>query len=524
MGEPEASGTVLSRMMARSRAEEDEEEDEVLRPAPMTSSFSSGRSAMLMNSGLHQGPPSAMIASSAAALDAAAAAVTTTAQMKEESNEAASLSTAGLSVPISGGGGDVEPPSFVGDSGAVSLEPIEAVSKIEEDDENKDEGDKYLAAAVEDDEGVPVIELFCLCQMPWNPNHFMVACDDCNEWYHDKCLGVPQEELEKVDRYVCPWCVEKRKRQEVRKRVWESDRTAKLAAKRARQAARKREQVAQRKLRSKPCKNLTCTERSRLGSKYCSDSCGLEVAATAHREAEERRIQESVKQSVAEQESKLNLWIEAHSDFLEHAAPSVSTQADLELLEEAQRGCEALERECKDAEMALAEAEMRAAQGETRNPAGPPSDVEGSARLDCSVCGKDVPAVQFVSHLRECMHRNEEFSHSTVAQNPGFCNHMSRRTDRYCNMPKNGCMFHTPGLGLDYQFLVCGYQTSDQSSPPCPRAALQCLKHNDWRHVSVEFSKNRLANVRQQLVLQQKQANHARIRIASREMYAELIK
>ena len=38
---------------------------------------------------------------------------------------------------------------------------------------------------------------------------FMVGCDICDNWYHGDCVGVPKDEANLLDSYLCPNCVEK---------------------------------------------------------------------------------------------------------------------------------------------------------------------------------------------------------------------------------------------------------------------------------------------------------------------------
>jgi COMPASS component SPP1 len=53
-------------------------------------------------------------------------------------------------------------------------------------------------------------ELHCLCRQPWRAtDSSMIACDDCDVWYHTVCVGVsPEEFLQMKDdsRYTCPTC------------------------------------------------------------------------------------------------------------------------------------------------------------------------------------------------------------------------------------------------------------------------------------------------------------------------------
>lgn len=34
----------------------------------------------------------------------------------------------------------------------------------------------------------------------------MIACDQCSEWYHYSCLGLPEPESEGATDFVCPDC------------------------------------------------------------------------------------------------------------------------------------------------------------------------------------------------------------------------------------------------------------------------------------------------------------------------------
>ncbi len=451
------------------------------------------------------------------------------AKREDEWPGAAAASVAPAASMAAAGGGS----SMLGasSSNAASVEPAASAAPAEpEFDENKAEGDKYLAAAEVDEYGVPKIELYCMCQQPWNPNRFMVACDGCDEWYHDTCLGMPQEELEKVDKFMCMWCIERDKRREARRKQHEADKAAKAAAKKARQAQRRREQQnAAKRARTKPCKNTTCTQRARPQSKYCSEECGLEVAGALHHEREVKRIHEAVQNAIAQQESDLRQWMESHPNYLLECSPSEATTKDLEVILAAMAETEQLKEQMQVAENEVAEQAARAKAQELRKaasiggvgapPGGTGAGAAGGAaeaehRLDCSVCGKDVPTTSYVGHLRECMHRNDEFAHSTVTQNPSLCNVLSRRTNRYCSMPKGQCSFHTPGSQIDHQFLVCGFDG-------CQTPALQCLKHADWRESRVKVARLAVKALQERQAALEERVALAKQRIASREMALE---
>ena len=66
-----------------------------------------------------------------------------------------------------------------------------------------------------DDAPVPAghdaTQLFCSCQQPYNPDRDMVECDSCKAWFHPDCVGLEDEELERVmaeqeAEWACPEC------------------------------------------------------------------------------------------------------------------------------------------------------------------------------------------------------------------------------------------------------------------------------------------------------------------------------
>ncbi|KAH3824093.1 hypothetical protein DPMN_125921 [Dreissena polymorpha] len=45
--------------------------------------------------------------------------------------------------------------------------------------------------------------LYCMCRGV-DDGSFMVACDVCEEWFHGKCVGVTEEDGDKIDLYARP--------------------------------------------------------------------------------------------------------------------------------------------------------------------------------------------------------------------------------------------------------------------------------------------------------------------------------
>ncbi|CAD8120535.1 unnamed protein product [Paramecium sonneborni] len=49
------------------------------------------------------------------------------------------------------------------------------------------------------------IQLYCLCQQPWNPELNYIQCDKCKKWYHFQCVDLVIECYDDKD-YICGYC------------------------------------------------------------------------------------------------------------------------------------------------------------------------------------------------------------------------------------------------------------------------------------------------------------------------------
>ena len=35
---------------------------------------------------------------------------------------------------------------------------------------------------------------------------FYIGCDECQDWFHGRCVGVTQQDADRLETYVCPRC------------------------------------------------------------------------------------------------------------------------------------------------------------------------------------------------------------------------------------------------------------------------------------------------------------------------------
>ncbi|KAI8582792.1 hypothetical protein K450DRAFT_226921 [Umbelopsis ramanniana AG] len=49
-------------------------------------------------------------------------------------------------------------------------------------------------------------ELYCICRKPYDKPRFMIACDECDQWFHGECVGMSERDGGLIELYYCPGC------------------------------------------------------------------------------------------------------------------------------------------------------------------------------------------------------------------------------------------------------------------------------------------------------------------------------
>ncbi|KAK4469049.1 hypothetical protein MN116_007513 [Schistosoma mekongi] len=52
---------------------------------------------------------------------------------------------------------------------------------------------------------VKISEVYCVCRSS-DAERFMIACDQCEEWYHGDCINVTPKQAEQIKTFYCPQC------------------------------------------------------------------------------------------------------------------------------------------------------------------------------------------------------------------------------------------------------------------------------------------------------------------------------
>ncbi|OAF70194.1 JmjC domain-containing histone demethylation protein 1 [Intoshia linei] len=50
-------------------------------------------------------------------------------------------------------------------------------------------------------------DIYCICKKPYENGEVMIECSGCTDWFHGRCVGVSEEQMENIDKYFCPDCI-----------------------------------------------------------------------------------------------------------------------------------------------------------------------------------------------------------------------------------------------------------------------------------------------------------------------------
>ncbi|KAF9015207.1 hypothetical protein BDQ17DRAFT_25781 [Cyathus striatus] len=145
-----------------------------------------------------------------------------------------------------------------------------------EGDAQADKQDEDDSDAANDDD-----KLYCVCKTKYDEDKFMIACDRCDEWYHTQCVNLPELEVDLIDQFICPPCIDKNPHLSL-----------KTTYKPRCLYGLKQPDPSSPKACHKPARGAF--------SKYCSDECGVKymesrIEAYAKKGGKKDKLWESVK-------------------------------------------------------------------------------------------------------------------------------------------------------------------------------------------------------------------------------------
>lgn len=99
-------------------------------------------------------------------------------------------------------------------SGKCTVHTLNSYRELEDESET-DFFSRFSYMPSQDKFGPESVPVYCICELPYNPDTYMIMCEKCEEWYHPRCIGLTAEQVEIYNNtpFSCPACV-KRKRKE----------------------------------------------------------------------------------------------------------------------------------------------------------------------------------------------------------------------------------------------------------------------------------------------------------------------
>jgi len=218
------------------------------------------------------------------------------------------------------------------------------------------------------------------------------------------------------------------------------------------------------------CYGPGCIEPARLGSKYCSDECGMKLAKSRIYEILPSRIQQWHSSPCVGEENNKKLSEQLRQETLE--ARLKLRQLDIKIQE-----LDALVERGKQLTISTADQEVQDEEADTE------------IIIYCVTCGSEVAQKGALRHMEKCFLKFEaqtsfwSIYKTRIEGNSMFCDFYNPQQKMYCKRLKILCPEHTkePKIHPD---AVCGCPIStdlfSESNTLCRAAKRKCSKHFCW--------------------------------------------
>ncbi|XP_049828645.1 CXXC-type zinc finger protein 1-like isoform X1 [Schistocerca gregaria] len=425
-------------------------------------------------------------------------------------------------------------------------------------------------------------QAYCICRSS-DSSRFMIACDNCEEWYHGDCIRISEKEAKYIKQFFCVRCreedptlvtkykprkregehsssnaIDRQSRDRKRKeKVGSADEKTRMSKRCGRckgcyrtedcghcdgcrntdgirhgrqlprcynrlcvgvhrSATASRRRVRTRDSSSdgggampptvfehggivRQCYGPSCTQPARPSSKYCSDACGLKLAANRIYQVLPQRIQEwSLSPCVAEENNKRQL-------------ESVRRQ-QLEV----RAILHDLDKRHKELDAMIDRAAAAVADPNWKEEA----EDECEASMYCITCGHEIHSRTAIKHMEKCFNKYESQSSfgsiykTRIEGNNMFCDYYNPANQTYCKRLKVLCPEHSKEPKIS-DTEVCGcplvVNVFEPTGEFCRAPKKSCVKHYHWerlRRAEIDMERVRQWLKIDELIEQERQIRH----------------
>ncbi|CAG7816473.1 unnamed protein product [Allacma fusca] len=368
-------------------------------------------------------------------------------------------------------------------------------------------------------------DVYCICRST-DSTSFMIACDNCEEWYHGDCIGITEQDAKYIKKYFCERCQEensslkiaykskkpplqptnKERRSKDKEKVdkrGKVGRPKKNESKPKSESKHRKERQEEKQIKAIQqttpvklpkrrgkrnwvppssssgedasgddleiiqCYGPACTQVARPGSKYCSDTCGINLASTRVYRVLPSRIHEwSLTPSIAEQRNREELEDVRKKQFL------------------CRKELEELETKRKKLDEHIAQV-----QNLRIDPNDEEMEPEEDGVMSCITCGHEISMKTCIKHMEKCYNKHEsQTSFASIAKTnvegiPIFCDYHNPLNNSYCKRLKVLCPEHSREPKIkDNELCGCPlirnvFEVTDEI---CRVAKKKCNRHFCW--------------------------------------------
>ncbi|XP_069691399.1 CXXC-type zinc finger protein 1-like isoform X2 [Periplaneta americana] len=247
------------------------------------------------------------------------------------------------------------------------------------------------------------------------------------------------------------------------------------------------------------CYGPACVRAARLGSKYCSDDCGLKLATNRIYQVLPQRIQEWALSPCSAEESNKRALESVRKHQLE-------VRMILQELDKRHKELDAIIERAKTATI-----ELRSEED---------SEDEGEMSMYCITCGHEIHSRMAIKHMEKCFNKYESQSSfgsiykTRIEGNNMFCDYYNPTSRTYCKRLRVLCPEHSKDPKVsDTEVCGCPLVTNvfDLTGEFCRAPKKSCLKHYCWeklRRAEIDMERVRQWLKIDELIEQERQIRH----------------
>jgi len=226
-------------------------------------------------------------------------------------------------------------------------------------------------------------------------------------------------------------------------------------------------------LAPRQCYGMECINCARVGSKYCSDQCGLTVASL--------RIYQTLPDRMREWSSVSCKAEEKNRKELEKIRDDIH---------KAKQRLEEVDKEAETLEEVIARGKtMTIIENKSDDSSEDEDESRGTGFINCITCGKDVAARTAIRHMESCFNKFESqtsFGSMYKTRIEGyqmFCDFYNPQTGTYCKRLRVICPEHTKDQKVS-DTEVCGFPLTKDifktTGDFCRLPRRDCNNHFSW--------------------------------------------